>query len=339
MVAAVVLTGSVAWTFGAFSAAAVLVLAVAFVVTPMGGSAGATPVPGRRVLEYLLPLAGYAFLLNLLLQADVIGVKASLGGLHQAFGGEGFDGGAADRASGAAGVYGAAKNVAMLPYQAVISLTFVVFPLVSRAASLKDRVAADAAVGGAMRLAAVLSCAAAAVLAAAPGELLGLLFGEAYVAGAGVLAPLLGAVTLLALMHVGNAVLASAGSPWVSLGGGGVAVGVQLALIVAAGASPGGESDVQAVAAWATLAGTASGAAVTLWFLRRAFATAAWVRTACLSVLAAAAGLVAAWAVGGPGGARVVVSTSVFAASLGLTGAVSRADVSTAMAVFRRRPR
>jgi len=157
MIAAVVATGSVALSYGAFAAAAWIVLLVAVLLAGrvVGNAPSGVVQKGLtgRYLSYLLPLAAYALVLNLLLQADVIWLKAVIGHGSAA----GTSASVADHASLVAGIYGFAKNVALLPYQAVISLTFIVFPLVSTACSSGDRQGASNVVSGAFRLAAILS--------------------------------------------------------------------------------------------------------------------------------------------------------------------------------------
>ncbi len=331
MIAVVVVTGSVAWSFGAFAIAAVAILAVALVlarrtlwVAPRDPSLALAPL-----LRYLLPLSGYALVLNLLLQADVIGLKAALG---QA------TGVAADAASATAGIYGAAKNVALLPYQAVISLTFIVFPLVSAASSAGDTVGAGGTASGAMRLASILSWGAVAVLGAAPAQILGMLFGSAYAQGAPVLLMLLVAGALMALMFVGNAIVASSGRPLVSVLGGVGAVLVQVGLLlVLLPGRPGPEASVQA--AVATLLAAAAGAGVAGVLVRRVFGGAPWLWTALVAAVAAASGLVGAGLISShvPWAARPVVAGLVFLAALVATRGVGRHDWALLRRVFGRR--
>lgn len=340
MIGAVVVTGSVTAAFASFSTAAVAVLLAALVVArPVAGApdTGVAPAPSRY-LAYLLPLGGYALLLNLLLQADILGLKVALG--HGAAD-------AADRASAVAGIYGAAKNVAMIPYQAVISLTLVVFPFVSGATSRDDREAADAMVRGAMRWCAVLSCAAVVLLVPAGGDFLAWMFGEPYRTGGPWLLPLLAAVTGLAFLFVANAILASAGRPGASLWSGGVAVAVQVGLLGVLLGGPSGEGaggwdgSIRAggSAALATLAGCACGAGASLWGLHRRFPAARWTWTAVMAVGASVVALALDHAVEArlPWPGRSTLALAVFAASLVATRAVDRDDLVAVRSVFQRR--
>ncbi len=351
MVGAVVVSGSVAVAYGAFALTAWIVLAVAAVMVGQVVSACGAPdhsVAGESCsagvlqksrptvgsyLSFLLPLAGYALVLNLLLQADVIGIKAALGSGSDLPGSQS----GADNASVIAGIYGAAKNVALLPYQAVISLTFIVFPMVARASSSGDRDGASSVVTGAFRLSAMLSWGAVAVFGAAPREILGLLFGSVYQSGSSELVILLAAGALLAFMYVGNAVLASSGRPVVSmLGGiGAVAVQVGLLLLLLPGATG---AQAASGAAYATLAGAVVGAGVAGVLTARSYRNVSWLWTAVSSILSAAAGV----AVGGLLDGHVlwvirpVVSAVVFMIVLVVTRGTGRADLEMVLKVVRR---
>lgn len=338
MILAIVASGSVALAFGGFAATALVVLVVAAFMThgvvSRSPAGNVQPRLLSRYFGYLLPLAAYALVLNLLLQADVIWLKASLGrvvdGLTAAD--------AASRASKAAGIYGAARNVALLPYQAVISLTFIVFPLVSCASSSGDREGASRIVGGAFRLAAVLSWAAVAMFGAAPGELLGLLFGGDYRSAGPELLILLAAGAMLAFMYVANAVLASSGRPFLSVVAGLAAVLVQGGLLFATPRMF-GLADWGFGAALATLAGALCGTliagGVTAWI----HGGRAWVWTLISSLIAAtvAIGVVLKFAGSLPWPLRILASGLVFVVMLVATRGMGRSDLAVVLRVFRSR--
>jgi len=337
MIAAVVASGSVALAYGGFAATAWIVLLVAFFVTGkvVNASAPGTERPGLlgRYFMYLLPLAAYALVLNLLLQADVIWLKAILGR-----GADASVTGAADNASRIAGVYGAAKNVALLPYQAVISMTFIVFPLVSTASSSGDRQGASNVVSGAFRLAAILSWGAVALIGAAPKEILALLYGKGYEAGADGLIILLAAGALLAFMYVGNAVLASSGRPIVSVLGGLGAVAVQAGLLLAMPWLT-SRDHASSWAAIATTAGAFCGAVVAGILTARIHQKLQWVWTFASSVVSAAAGLGVSFLLDGhvPWIVKPVAAFVVFAVVLVLTRGTGREDLDVVLSVVRRR--
>ncbi len=335
MVAAVVATGSVTWAFGAFATTAVVVLILAIPVAVAALQADAvgrgTETSSRAYLRYLLPLALYALFLNLLLQADVVALKAILGGRA----GEG----AAEAASAVAGVYGAARNVSLLPYQAVISLTFVVFPLVSRATSRGDRVTASAAASGAIRLAAVLSWLAVGLLGAAPEGLLSILFGQDYAGGGQVLVPLLAAGAMMAGTYVGNAVLASAGRPAAPLWAGLASLAVLAGGLWVALAGVEGEAAAMSGAAWATLAAAATGFVVNGALVAATFGEAPWLKTTLLAAVGAIAGLAASTALPDTISPAIhtTISGAVFLVVLVATGGIGPEDGRRVLGMVSRR--
>ena len=75
-----------------------------------------------------------------------------------------------------AGAYEAVRNLALLPYQALLVVTFVIFPLVSRATFAEDRDATAAYVRQTLRYALILGAALAVVLSARPAALLAILY-------------------------------------------------------------------------------------------------------------------------------------------------------------------
>ena len=341
MVAAVVLSGSVTLAFGGFAVAAFGVLAIAALFAareadgPVWRLRAPSPALVRRYLCFLLPLAAYALVLNVLLQADVVAVKIAVGGGWQLF----QAGTVADQASAAAGIYGAARNVALLPYQAVISLTFIVFPFVSRSASAGDGDQTAAAAGGAMRIAAVLAFASVVVFGAAPAALLGGLFGEAYAAADGVTVPLLVAGALTALMFVGNAILASLGRPGLSVVAGLAAMVTQVGALFLMLRRLNLIQTVWEVAAVAAVLGAGVGVLVTVRFLSRALPDARFGRTVTRAFLAMAVGVFVAWTTSRSlvPVARVVLGAVVFCLVIWRTRAVEADDLRRVAALFGRR--
>lgn len=337
MIAAVVATGSVVLSYGAFAATAWIVLLVALVLAGrvVAKAPGGAVQKGitARYFSYLLPLAAYALVLNLLLQADVIWLKAVVGRGSVA----GTSASVADHASLVAGIYGFAKNVALLPYQAVISLTFIVFPLVSTACSSGDRKGASNVVSGAFRLAAILSWGAVVLFGAAPAEILRLLK-NGFEAGAPGLVVMLAAGAFLAFMYVGNAVIASSGQPVISVLGGLGAVVAQLGMLaVAPRFVP--VDRLPLAAAFATLAGAFCGATVSAVLTIRMYRSYRWIWTFVSAVGSAAAGLLVAFLLDGHVAwvFKPVAAVAVFLFVLVLTRGVGRADLEVVMSVMRRR--
>src|SRR6185503_6158250 len=123
--------------------------------------------------------------------------------------------GAVDPARGAivAGHYQALRTLALLPYQALLVVTFVIFPLISRATFAEDRDATRAYVTQTLRVALILAAGMGVALAARPAALLAILFRPEYGEGARALPILVVGECFLALLAVTCAILNAAGRP------------------------------------------------------------------------------------------------------------------------------
>jgi stage V sporulation protein B len=137
--------GGVMGALGGFVAAAAVILPLA-VVRAGVGSAGEAGPGVREYLRFLLPVAGGQILLNLLLFTD--------GLLLRRFAGAALSRQAADAL---AGVYSGAQQFSFLPYQLLISITFILFPMLARAQAEGDRAAVRSYTMAGVRLAMVLT--------------------------------------------------------------------------------------------------------------------------------------------------------------------------------------
>lgn len=281
MVTAVALTASVTLAYASFSLAAVIILLAALLVARVNEAAPTARAPSSlRYLSFLLPLAGNTFLINLLLQADIIGIK-------MIFTLE------ADEASRLAGIFGAAKNVATVPYQVVMALSLALFPFVAKATSEQGFSAATPLVAGAIRLCMLISCLAIVMLGATQGDLLALLFGADYRLGGDWLLELLFGVGAMAMMQVANAILASAGRPMLSAFSSSISVAGQIALLLLfARLGPPQPTAIGERCALATLIGSSLGTMISLGWLSHLFPTAAWPLSALKTLVSASIALV-----------------------------------------------
>ncbi|MBI5518193.1 MAG: lipopolysaccharide biosynthesis protein [Deltaproteobacteria bacterium] len=169
----------VAGAVGGFTAASTVILLVALALTLREGR-GAAPEEGALVTAtrrlgfvefsksyagFFLPVLVYQFVLNLVLQADLLVLKALGGRVMDPAG-----------LNSQVGVYKAVQNFAFLPYQLLLSVTFVVFPLVSRATLEGDRETTRGFVRGALRFSALALGAMLSVLAGLPRGVLRLAY-------------------------------------------------------------------------------------------------------------------------------------------------------------------
>ncbi|HVT06985.1 MAG TPA: oligosaccharide flippase family protein [Polyangia bacterium] len=241
--------------FVGFAAAALFILSVASRVMRLPG--GSLRFPIGRLTAYMSAVVAYGLLLNVALNYD-----QPL--LHH------FAGKAAGEAVAAvaAGHYQALRTLALLPYQALIVVTFVIFPLISRATFAEDREATRLYVTQTLRYALILVAFMGIVLAARPDALLAIIYKPAYGEGAAAMPILVAGECCLALLGVVCAILNAAGRTratlsFVALT---VAVGAAAAAILVP-AAPVGAPMLRA-AATATALGMAVGFVAAIVYVR-----------------------------------------------------------------------
>ena len=153
-----------------FAVGAVLILAVALLRVGIG-KRGPSAISARAHLLFALPVLLGQVLFNLLLQADLTLLRrfASQAALAQ-----GLPATAADPLVGA---YRATQLFSFLPYQLLIAVTFILFPMLATAARDGDRAAVARYVKTGVRLALVLAGLMVSVTAGLSDRLLSLVFG------------------------------------------------------------------------------------------------------------------------------------------------------------------
>lgn len=245
----------VAGAFAGFATAAVLILL--FAGRRMRLPAAGEQIPSKQLVPYMAAIGVYALLLNLALNYDV--------SLLQYFA-------AHKDAAGAPAIvasYQTLRTLALLPYQALIVITFVIFPLVSRSTFAEDKDATRAYVTQTLRYALLFAGAMGLVLGARPGALLAILYkNPAYGAGAPALPILVAGECTLALLGVACAILNAAGRTRATLSFMAitVVVGAGAAAILIPSAEPGPAMLI--AAASATSLGMAAGFLSSLVYLR-----------------------------------------------------------------------
>ncbi len=158
---------------GGFALAALAILPVAARVSGTG-----RPGPGAPPLSVYLaavgPLALGQFFLNALMQSDVslLGYLATRSAEATGLAGAA----AAAAADRSAGIYKACQLFSFLPYQLLVSINFILFPMLTKAAADHDDQAIAAYVRGGMRMALLLSGVMVAVVFGLAPHLLRLAF-------------------------------------------------------------------------------------------------------------------------------------------------------------------
>lgn len=145
-----------------FVTAATLIIPVAFWRAGFG-KAGQGGTTIRGYLAYLGPLFVMQLGLNLLLQTDLLLMSQAAGAEARAMGLQGV---ALEKAADeVVGIYRGVQLFGFLPYQILMSVQFVLFPMLARAQSEKDDAAIASYTRGGIRLALVITGLAAGVIA------------------------------------------------------------------------------------------------------------------------------------------------------------------------------
>jgi stage V sporulation protein B len=245
----------VAGAFAGFATAAVLILL--FAGRRMRLPAPAEPLPAKQLVPFMAAIGVYALLLNLALNYDVSLLQYFAATVDAA------------RAPAIVASYQTLRTLALLPYQALIVITFVIFPLVSRSTFAEDKDATRAYVTQTLRYALIFAGAMGLLLGARPAALLAILYkNPAYGAGAPALPILVAGECTLALLGVACAILNAAGRTRATLSF------MAITVVVGAGAAavmiPRAEAGpaMLVAAASATSLGMASGFVASLVYLR-----------------------------------------------------------------------
>jgi stage V sporulation protein B len=214
--------------FAGFASAAALIFVVAFVVSRRAEGLRADGAglhsPWGTWFAFMAPLWLYQACLNGILQVDVsilsrTAIEASLAA-----------GTAAEEAARVGdrlgGFYRAAQTFAFVPYQLILSVTFVVFPLVAKATSGGDREAARATIRRALRFSLLVLLAFAAPMAGAAEGVIRLAYTAEYLPAAEALRVLVIGLVPFALFVIAATAVSGAGRPFVSavIAGGALAV-------------------------------------------------------------------------------------------------------------------
>lgn len=190
-----------------FAAAATGISIAAMFVVGFGGRG--EPLPLKTWAAFMMPIWLYQGLLNGMLQLDVQVLAKTVTEL-------GVAAGSADPSAEAnryVGFYRAAQTFAFVPYQLILSMTFIVFPMVSKAMASGDEAAARKTIRGATRFSLLVLLSIAAPIAGAADGVMRIAYPDEYLAGAPALGILVFGVACFALFVIAATILTSAGRP------------------------------------------------------------------------------------------------------------------------------
>ncbi len=271
-----------------FAGAAILILLVALRWTGVGRPGAPSTIPTvRAYLGALLPLALTQFFTNALMQQDTLLLGRFLAEGAATAGLVGQT--ATDRADEWVGVYRACQLFAFLPYQLLLALTQILFPMLAQAKADGDASAVERYVRSGARLGAIATGLFVAVIVAMPGTAIRVAYGaDVATRGASTLRMLVLAQGLFALLGLANTVLASLGKERLAatITGTAAAFAVALGFLLVPGAEF-GEPMLQRMAMAVAIA-LASALVVATVFVRRTAKAFVPVATAVRVVLAIA---------------------------------------------------
>lgn len=216
--------GLVALGFGVLGAVAGFVVAAGIICIVSGiwtfilmrrneERSGGKPAPEtlKRLLGYLVLIMLYTFALNGVMRADLFVLKSVAADVpvHLA-GAESVFKIISDKF---AGFYGAVLNVARIPYQGVIAVTFVIFPLISEATFRNDTEATANYIRTTFRYCMILIAGVALLLAFNSDSIIAGLYSTDYQAASTALAYLSVSIIFFALFYVATTIIIGAGDP------------------------------------------------------------------------------------------------------------------------------
>ena len=246
----------------------------------------------RRWIGFMAPIWAYQICLNGILMIDLQVLKRTA--TEIALASATTSQAAVDLANQYVGYYRAAQTFAFVPYQLIISMTFIVFPMISKATSIGNREAARSTIQHAMRFSLLMLLLVAAPTSGAAEGVMRLAYPPEYLTGAPALSILVFGVVAFALFAVAATAISGAGKPSVAAMIAGtsllVVVVANRVLLMRAGL---GDQTLQA-AATGTVIGMVVALLLSAWVIHRSFGVFIPVSTWARAGFASVAGYTAA---------------------------------------------
>jgi len=215
IVALVWLGYGVAGGVGGFAMAAMSVLAIAAIAGR--GNTRKGDVRAADLLKFQTYLLIFTLVLNLLQKVDLMLIKSLSSPVPQI-------------ASEQAAYYSAAINLANITYQIIISVTFIIFPLVSESTSAEDRKRTASYISTTFRYSLMVMALVATLFSANASESLRVVFPPSYQVASGALAVVSYGILLFGLLYVATTIISASGTPRISLGVGAITLIASVAL-------------------------------------------------------------------------------------------------------------
>jgi stage V sporulation protein B len=184
---------------GGFALAAFFILIVALCVV------SSPPREGRFgmgvLFQFALFIMVFTFIVTLLLRTDLFLLKRLLSG---------------EKAKIFPAYYGAAQYLAFIPYQAIIAITFVIFPLISHLTHIEERGKVRDYIREALRYSIIIALLIATLFSSSSYSLMRLIFPAGYETAAVVLSILVFGILFFSIFLVSTTVISGSGRPRLS---------------------------------------------------------------------------------------------------------------------------
>jgi stage V sporulation protein B len=285
------------------------------------------------------PIWLYQAFLNALMQIDLQVLKRTVTEL--ASNGRSLEA-AREIANAVSGDYKAAQAFAFVPYQLILSVTFIVFPMVSKATSSGDEEGRRRYVRNAMRFSLLVLLSIATPIAGAADGVMRIAFPAAFISGASALQMLVMGMVPFSLFVITATVLSSAGRPWVAAmiaGGASVmAIALDRTLILAMGVEHATFATALGTSISTTTAMVVVGAIVRISY-------GAWIPplSALRGLIAGGVGFVVAYYVPHQSRLTAILALAVgffaYLAALAITGEIGKEEIASVQKIISRRKR
>lgn len=169
----------------------------------------------KKLLRYLVLVMLYTFALNGLMRADLFILKSVAGDIPGSLlGADAVFKVISDKFTG---FYGAVLNVARIPYQGVIAITFVIFPMISESTFQQDNEATARYIRTTLRYCTLIITTVAFLLVFNADSIIGALYSADYQAASTSLSYLSLSIIFFAVFYVACTIIIGAGHPMVAV--------------------------------------------------------------------------------------------------------------------------
>jgi len=191
-------TGSV----GGFALAAASALVISAIIACGGDRKG--DARAGQLLKFQSYLLLFTFVLTLLQRVDLMLIKA-------------LSSPDATTASENAAYYSAAVDIANITYQIIVSVTFVIFPLISQSTFADDRARTQSYISKTLRYTLMVMALTATLFSSSAGGVLRVIYRETYQAGSPALRIVAFGMLFFGLLYIVTTIISASGQPGVSL--------------------------------------------------------------------------------------------------------------------------